>query len=43
MPDSAATPKPPRRAMTVFDMKLVIRFWRQDWKQFLGLVALLRQ
>jgi ATP-binding cassette subfamily B protein len=40
MPDSAATPKPPRRAMTVFDMKLVIRFWRQDWKQFLGLVAL---
>jgi len=35
-----ATPKPPRRAMTVFDMKLVIRFWRQDWKQFIGLVAL---
>jgi ATP-binding cassette subfamily B protein len=26
--------------MTVFDMKLVIRFWRQDWKQFTGLVAL---
>ena len=40
MPDSAATPKPPRRARTVFDMKLVIRFWRQDWKQFMGLVAL---
>jgi ATP-binding cassette, subfamily B, multidrug efflux pump len=40
MPDSTATPKPPRRAMTVFDMKLVIRFWRQDWKQFIGLVAL---
>jgi ATP-binding cassette subfamily B multidrug efflux pump len=40
MPDSAATPKPPRRARTVFDMKLVIRFWRQDWKQFIGLVAL---
>jgi ATP-binding cassette subfamily B multidrug efflux pump len=35
-----ATPKPPRRARTVFDMKLVIRFWRQDWKQFIGLVAL---
>ena len=40
MPDSAATPKPPRRAITLFDMKLVLRFWRQDWKQFIGLTAL---
>lgn len=40
MPDSAATPKPPRRAITLFDMKLVLRFWRQDWKQFIGLAAL---
>ncbi|MCX6840820.1 MAG: hypothetical protein NTX53_00765, partial [candidate division WOR-3 bacterium] len=40
MPDSAATTKPRRRAITLFDMKLVLRFWRQDWKQFTGLVAL---
>ena len=40
MPDSVGTPNPPRRARTVFDMKLVIRFWRQDWRQFIGLVAL---
>jgi ATP-binding cassette subfamily B protein len=40
MPDSAATPKPKPRAITLFDMKLVLRFWRQDWKQFMGLVAL---
>ncbi len=40
MPDSAATPKPRRRMVTLFDMKLVLRFWRQDWKQFLGLAAL---
>jgi ATP-binding cassette subfamily B protein len=40
MPDSTATPKPRRRAITLFDMKLVLRFWRQDWKQFMGLVAL---
>jgi ATP-binding cassette subfamily B protein len=37
MPDKA-TPKP--RAVTLLDMKLVLRFWRQDWKQFMGLVAL---
>jgi ATP-binding cassette subfamily B protein len=40
MPDSAATPKPKPRAITLLDMKLVLRFWRQDWKQFTGLVAL---
>ena len=40
MPDSTATPKPKPRAITLFDMKLVLRFWRQDWKQFMGLVAL---
>jgi len=40
MPDSTATPKPRRRAITLFDMKLVLRFWRQDWKQFIGLAAL---
>jgi ATP-binding cassette, subfamily B, multidrug efflux pump len=33
-----ASPKP--RAMTLLDMKLVLRFWRQDWKQFIGLTAL---
>ena len=40
MPDSTATPKPKPRAITLLDMKLVLRFWRQDWKQFMGLVAL---
>jgi ATP-binding cassette subfamily B protein len=40
MPDSAATPKPKPRAITLLDMKLVLRFWRQDWKQFIGLAAL---
>jgi ATP-binding cassette subfamily B multidrug efflux pump len=40
MPDSAATPKPRPRTITLLDMKLVLRFWRQDWKQFTGLVAL---
>ena len=33
-----ASQKP--RAITLLDMKLVLRFWRQDWKQFMGLVAL---
>lgn len=33
-----AGPKP--RAVTLLDMKLVLRFWRQDWKQFIGLTAL---
>jgi len=33
-----ANPKP--RAITLLDMKLVLRFWRQDWRQFIGLVAL---
>jgi ATP-binding cassette subfamily B multidrug efflux pump len=28
------------RAMTLLDMKLVLRFWRQDWKRFIGLTAL---
>jgi ATP-binding cassette subfamily B multidrug efflux pump len=28
------------RAITLFDMKLVLRFWRQDWKQFIGLTLL---
>ncbi|HTW90809.1 MAG TPA: ABC transporter ATP-binding protein [bacterium] len=37
MPDKAGQ-KP--RAITLLDMKLVLRFWRQDWKQFMGLVAL---
>jgi ATP-binding cassette, subfamily B, multidrug efflux pump len=37
MPDRASQ-KP--RAITLFDMELVLRFWRQDWKQFIGLVAL---
>jgi ATP-binding cassette subfamily B multidrug efflux pump len=39
MPDSAATTKPKPRAMTLLDMKLVLRFWRQDWKQFIGLTV----
>ena len=39
-PNSAATPKPKPRAITLLDMKLVLRFWRQDWKQFIGLTAL---
>jgi ATP-binding cassette, subfamily B, multidrug efflux pump len=38
MPNSAARSKP--RAITLLDMKLVLRFWRQDWKQFVGLTAL---
>jgi len=33
-----AGPKP--QAMTLLDMKLVLRFWRKDWKQFIGLTAL---
>jgi len=40
MPDSAATPRTKPRAITLLDMKLVLRFWRQDWKRFIGLTAL---
>jgi len=38
VPVSATNQKP--RAITLLDMKLVLRFWRQDWKQFIGLTTL---
>jgi ATP-binding cassette subfamily B protein len=39
-PNSATTSKIKPRAITLLDMKLVIRFWRQDWKRFIGLTTL---
>jgi len=35
---SKANAKP--RMITLLDMKLVLRFWRQDWKRFIGLTGL---